>query len=276
MSLWAFQSIAHGADGMVHFRWRTARKGAEEYWYGILDHDNIPRARFQEFKREGEQINRIGAEILGSALLSDIAVIKDYDAEWVFDHQFLTKEVNLGSEFQNFFQAASEMKHNIDFVGTHSDFGRYKIIFGPHLILMDPVLAGKIKQFVTEGGTFVLSAHSAVKDRDNGMTDQTIPILVRELFGVEVENFQCYPAPSRDKNALLFQDGQNDSHPSFCRCTQADRGNHDCYLGPGLSQRDIRLHRKQGGKRKSRLLRFFLQFGFRTLPHRKVCTEIMA
>ena len=140
--------------------------------------------------------------------MSDIAVIKDYDAEWVFDYQFLIKEVNPGSEFQNFFQAASEMKHNIDFIGPQSDFGRYKIIFGPHLILMDPVLAVKIKQFVNQGGTFVLSAHSAVKDRDNGMTDQTIPILVRELFGVEVENFQCYPAPSRDKNALHFQDGR--------------------------------------------------------------------
>ncbi len=131
MSLWAFQSIAHGADGMVHFRWRTARTGAEEYWYGVLDHDNIPRARFQEFRKEGEQLRRIGNEILGSRLNSDIAVIKDYDAEWVFDHQYQTAEINLGQEFRELFQAASEMKFNVDFIGPQADFSRYKLIVGP-------------------------------------------------------------------------------------------------------------------------------------------------
>jgi beta-galactosidase len=44
MRLWAMQAVAQGADGMLHFRWRSALRGAEEYWYGVLDHDNVPRA----------------------------------------------------------------------------------------------------------------------------------------------------------------------------------------------------------------------------------------
>ena len=59
MSMWAFQTIAHGADGLLHFRWRTARKGAEEYWNGIIGQDNVPRARYEEFKKEGQEINKI-------------------------------------------------------------------------------------------------------------------------------------------------------------------------------------------------------------------------
>ena len=81
MRLWTFQSIAHGADGIVHFRWRSARRGIEEYWLGVLDHDSVPRARFREFKAEGLEINKIGPEILGSQVISDIAVIKDFDDE---------------------------------------------------------------------------------------------------------------------------------------------------------------------------------------------------
>ncbi|RPI23822.1 MAG: beta-galactosidase [Acidobacteria bacterium] len=207
MSLWAFQSIAHGADGMIHFRWRTARKGAEEYWYGVLDHDNKKRSRFEEFKKEGLQLQKIGSQIFDSKLDSAIAVIKDYDAEWVFDHQFFTEEVNVGSQFQHFFQAASEQKQNIDFIGSNDDFSRYKLIFGPHLILMDQKLATKIRQFVEKGGVFVLGAHTAVKDRDNGMTDQTVPILVGDVFGVERDEFQCYQKPSKDKNSIRFEDG---------------------------------------------------------------------
>ncbi len=204
MNLWTFQAIAHGAEGILHFRWRTARRGAEEYWYGVLDHDNVPRARFQEFKKEGLEIKKIGEELVGSKIVSDIAVIKDYDDEWVFDHQYFTSEVNIGNEFVNFFQAASELKHNIDFISPSGDFRQYKIIFAPHLILMDDELARKIKEFVESGGIFVMSAHSAVKTRDNAMTDKTIPIMLDDLFGVEIESFQCYQQPSREKNSIKF------------------------------------------------------------------------
>ena len=208
MRLWTMQSIAHGADGIVHFRWRTARRGVEEYWYGVLDHDNIPRGRFHEFKKEGEEIGRIGSQILGSQVDSAIAAIKDFDAEWVYDHQYFTREVNVGADYEHLFRAAQEQKHNIDFISPEADFSRYKIIFAPYLILMTPELAAKIKRFVEQGGIFIISAHSAVKDRDNTMTDQTIPIEgLTDLFGVEVDSFECYQPPSAGKNSLRFMDG---------------------------------------------------------------------
>ena len=66
MRLWTMQAVAHGAEGLLHFRWRSARRGPEEYWYGVLDHDNVPRARFEEFKREGHELRQIGPQIVGS------------------------------------------------------------------------------------------------------------------------------------------------------------------------------------------------------------------
>lgn len=213
MNLWAFQSIAHGADGIVHFRWRSARRGAEEYWYGVLDHDDVPRARFEEFKKEGAEINRVGAEILGSRVVSDIAVVHDFEAEWAFEHQYFTREVSARAPLGHLFRAASELKHNIDFISPAHDFRRYKIVFAPHLLMVTPELAAKIKEFVAAGGTFVLGAHSAVKNRDNAMTEQTIPIEgLTEVFGVEVDSFQVYQPPSAGKNAIKF-DGTNVTVP---------------------------------------------------------------
>jgi beta-galactosidase len=208
MRLWTFQSLAHGADGIVHFRWRTARRGIEEYWAGVLDQDNVPRSRFQDFKREGAEVNKIAPEIFGSQVQSDIAVIKDFDDEWVYDHQFFTSEVHTTWVYGDLFRAASEMHYNIDFIAVEKDFNRYKIIFAPYLILMDERLAAKIKNFVAQGGTFIMSAHSAVKNRDNTMTEETLPIMgLAELFGVEIDSFNCYQPPSRERNAMKFQDG---------------------------------------------------------------------
>lgn len=213
MNLWAFQSVAHGADGIIHFRWRAARRGAEEYWYGVLDHDNVPRARFQEFKKEGIEIGRVGAEIVGSKIVSDIAVIHDFEAEWAYEHQYFTREVSARAPLGHFFRAASELKYNIDFISPDADFGGYRIIFAPHLLMVTPELSAKIKEFVAKGGTFVMGAHGAVKDRDNAMTGQTIPIEgLTALFGVEVDSFQVYQPPSAGKNALRFS-GSNSALP---------------------------------------------------------------
>ena len=98
--LWAMQAIAHGADGLLHFRWRSAERGAEEYWFGVLDHDNVPRERFEDFKQEGREMQKLGPQIVGSKVVSDIAVIKDFEDEWVFDYQFLTKEIKISASLQ--------------------------------------------------------------------------------------------------------------------------------------------------------------------------------
>lgn len=207
MRLWTMQSIAHGADGIVHFRWRTARKGIEEYWEGVLDQDDVPRARYEDFKREGAEIAKISSEIFDSKINSEIAVIKDYDNEWTYAHQYLTDEVHTGWAYNDLFRAASEQKFNIDFIPPSQDFSRYKIIFAPYQIIMDEQLAAKMKSFVAGGGTLIMTAHSAVKNRDNTYTSQTLPIMgMRELFGVEIDSFQTYQPPSKDKNAIRFTD----------------------------------------------------------------------
>jgi len=207
MRLWAMQAVAHGAEGMLHFRWRSAMRGAEEYWYGVLDHDNVPRARFEEFKQEGRELQKIGPQIIGSKVVSEIAVIKDFEAGWVFDYQFLTKEVNVSAVYTALFQAASEQRHNIDFVSATADLNGYKLVFAPQIALMDEGLAGRLRRFVEQGGTLAMSAHSAIKDRDNAFTTAAIPIGLTNVFGVSLDSFQTYQPPSRANNALRFDDG---------------------------------------------------------------------
>ena len=205
--LWAMQAVAYGADGLLHFRWRSARRGTEEYWYGVLDHDNVPRARFEQFKQEGQELQKLGPQIVGSKVFSQIAVIKDFEDEWVFDYQYLTREINVGAVYSALCQAASEQRYNIDFVGPTADLSGYKLVFAPQLALMDDKLAERLKQFVAQGGTLVISAHSAIKDRDNAFTANTIPIGLTNLFGVELDSFQTYQPPSGTNNNLRFDDG---------------------------------------------------------------------
>jgi len=207
--LWAMQTVAHGADGLLHFRWRSALRGAEEYWYGVLDHDNVPRDRFNDFKQEGQEMQKIGAQVFGSTVDSRIAVIKDYEDQWVFDYQFLTEETKVPLVYEALFQAASQQRYNIDFISPKADLSRYRLVFAPQLALMDPALAARLQQFVAQGGTLVMSAGSAIKDRDNAFTMDTIPIGLTNLFGLELDSFQTYQPPSAPNNAIRFDNGSS-------------------------------------------------------------------
>ncbi len=207
VGLWAFQTIAHGADGVLHFRWRTARRGVEEYWSGVLDQDNIAGQRYDQFKQEGRQLQTIGPEILGSKIISQIAVLNDFESQWVYDYQYLTRNVNTSASYTQLFQAASELKYNIDFIGPDAVFDKYKIIFAPRMIFVDPAVAGKIREFIEQGGTFILAAHSALMDRDNALIDQPRPAMFSELFGVEVKTTQTYSSATPSKNQIRLLDG---------------------------------------------------------------------
>ena len=68
LRLWAYQAVAHGAEGLVYFRFRTALFGMEQYWYGVLDHDGKPRRRFFEIKQTGEELKRLENYITGSKI----------------------------------------------------------------------------------------------------------------------------------------------------------------------------------------------------------------
>ena len=63
--LWSWQGMAHGCDGLMYFRYRGATKGAEQFCYGILDADNVPRRRFFEVQGIPGRAHRPGAQRCG-------------------------------------------------------------------------------------------------------------------------------------------------------------------------------------------------------------------
>ena len=188
MRLWAYQSIAHGADGVLHFRWRSCRFGAEEYWCGVLDHDNIPRRRYEEFSQEGQELQRIGPKILDTVLDVQAAVCMDYDQEAAYS----TLPLGLPSPENQRDLAYRELwlRHlPCGLIQSADSFEGLKLLVWPSGPLMDSALAERMRKFVQEGGVLVVTARSATRNRDNQVIAQTPPGLLADLCGVTVEEF---------------------------------------------------------------------------------------
>jgi beta-galactosidase len=87
LRLWTYQSIAHGADAIVYFRWRTARTGTEQYWQGILEHHGIPGRRYAEVSQVGKELQKISGLIAGSQIKPQVAIMQSYDTRFAFQVQ---------------------------------------------------------------------------------------------------------------------------------------------------------------------------------------------
>ncbi len=188
LRLWTYQAVAHGAEGIVYFRWRPCTYGAEQYWLGILDHDGIPRKRYSEIQKTGSELQKVSSLIEGSTIQSEVAMIKDYDNVWA--HEICTHS----PKFKNkdlFYQYYANLNGNhvdVDITNIKRDLSKYKVAFAPAFNLMDDTMKAIFEEYVENGGHLVITFLSGTRNTDNSITIKTFPGYFRELAGIEVED----------------------------------------------------------------------------------------
>jgi beta-galactosidase len=193
LRLWAYQSIAHGADAIVFFRWRTARFGTEEYWHGLLYHDGRPTRRYDEIKRMGAEIKRAGDAIAGSTLRPQVAIIHDYDSRFAFQAQANNPKFSYPGHAQHVYRALFRRNIPVDMVKATADLSGYKLVAAPALHVVTPEIAANLRRFVEGGGVLVLTPRTGVKDETNTVVDMPLPGLLADLCGITVEEYDSLP-----------------------------------------------------------------------------------
>ncbi len=206
LRLWAYQGIAHGADGMVFFRWDTCRYGTEQYWHGLLDHHRQPSRRYYEIKQMGAEIACCGENIRGSKVKASIAMILSNDARFAFQIQGNNPQFNYNAHFVDIYRAFHRRQIMVDVVEPGADLSQYQIVVAPALHVVTEAIAENLKTYVSQGGTLVLTPRSGVKDASNAVVEMHLPGLLAELCGVEVEEYDSLPPEVKNQIEFVWPD----------------------------------------------------------------------
>ncbi len=184
-----YTSVARGADSVLYFRWRTCRFGAEEYWCGVLDHDNIPRRRYDEIAGIGRELGTIGNEVLGMHVRIDVAIaMADYDN--VGAHRSMTFGLPAPDQIAEQIHAKFFTQgYAVGCIHPADDLSALKLYIIPHWSIIDPAWLPNLEQFVKNGGTLVVGARSGTRDLYNHVIADTPPGVLGELCGITVEEY---------------------------------------------------------------------------------------
>lgn len=192
LRLWTYQSVLHGADLIMYFRWRTATFGTEMYWHGLNDYHNQPNRRIQEATQVGEEFVAIGEKIAGTQYHAEVAILKDYENEW--DGEFDVWHGPLTARSMNAWFKQLQYNHipaNIVYVRDQdlAALQKYKLLIYPHAAILSEQTAALLTQYVEAGGTLIFGARTGYKDPSGHCRMQPMPGPVASLCGISVADF---------------------------------------------------------------------------------------
>ncbi|MEM6822094.1 MAG: beta-galactosidase [Verrucomicrobiota bacterium] len=206
MRLYAYQCIARGADGILHFRWRTCRFGAEEFWCGILDHDNIPRRRFTEVCQEGKEFRAIGDQILRTSLFPEIGILADSGIAEMVGRTNGCGLPGMNSGTWCWLTAWSERNYHVGLVHPDDDLSGFRVLVLPSWEIVSDTIAKRLEYFVDKGGTLIVTGRSGIKNEDNHVIKETAPGNLRGITGSSIYESSRVNDPEEHPNGLDFGD----------------------------------------------------------------------
>ncbi len=226
MMLWTMQSIAHGADYVSYFRWRTCRIGTEIYWHGLLDYDSRDNRRIEELRRIRDRVSRM-EDVAGADYVSSFGLIKSYSNQWDADADIWHRRVDAFSEREIFCGAQlSHIPYDVLYLNVERHEKamtpeRYPLLIYPHGTIVTDHEKQVLEDYVRAGGILCIGCRTGYKNEYGHCVTEPMPGLLRELAGGTVRDF-TWVRPE-EKTSMEWQ-GRTFDMPVFNDVLEAEGG----------------------------------------------------
>jgi beta-galactosidase len=191
----AWQAVAHGAEALLYWQWRSALGGQEQYHGTLVDASGRPRPFYDEAQHIAGEFAGVSGLLAGATIPARIAVLHDYDSRWSIQWQRHQREFDYVEHLKHY--ARPLVLYNLPFDVPSADIplDGYQVVIAPALLMLDEQRVQHLRAFVEAGGHLVLTARCGMKDRYNALLPARQPGPLAELAGVEVEDYYALEAP---------------------------------------------------------------------------------
>jgi len=199
----AWHDVAHGADAVNFWQWRSALNGQEQYHGTILGADGTPLPLYPEIQQIGAEFERLGPVLADTHVVSEVALLHSYQSRWAIEWQPQSNKFDPLEEMRRYYAPLRRRVQSVDIVSPDVDLSGYKLVVAPALNLITASEVKALTAYVKSGGNLVLTPRSGMKDTDNALQTERQPGPLESLLGGRVEQFYALAAPVGVEGELL-------------------------------------------------------------------------
>lgn len=204
----SLQAVAHGSDTVQYFQWRKGRGGCEKFHGAVVDHCGHENTRvFADVADVGAALRKLD-DVVGTTVQADVALIYDWENRWALDQiGALGREIKRYPEtctahYRPFWSRGVA----VDVIDQTCELAGYKLAVAPMLYMLRPDMGERIRRFVADGGTIVMTYWSGIADENDlcflgGWPGGGL----REVFGIRDEEIDALHP--QERNTVAFADG---------------------------------------------------------------------
>ena len=185
----AWHAIAHGADAILYWQWRSALGGQEQYHGTLVDQSGKPRPFYEEAQMLGKQMQLVSDLLAGSRVQARVAMLNSYDSRWSIEFQRHHGDFDYVAHFNHYYRALATNNVGVDIISADEPLDDYQLVIVPALVILNEKRVTNLTNFVQRGGHLVLTIRTGMKDEYNALLPSRQPGALAELAGVEVEDY---------------------------------------------------------------------------------------
>lgn len=212
----SYQTIAHGADTIQFFQLRRSVGACEKFHGAVIEHEGSGRGRvFREVAALGQELKRIGADIIGSENKAKAGIIFDWDNYWALEYTSgPSEDLRYVEQILQYYKYFYDKNIAVDMIPADADFQKYSLVAAPVLYMVKEGMAEALEAFTANGGTLITGFMSGIADQSDNVHLGGYPGPLRRLAGIWVEEIDAL-APEQS-NQIVFLDGTKDRCRMLC------------------------------------------------------------
>lgn len=186
----AWHAVAHGAEAVLYWQWRSALNGQEQYHGTIVDQSGQPRPFYEEVQRLGEEFAKLAPLLEGSAPApAPVAILNCYESRWAVEWQPHHRDFDYVAHLLHYYRPIAARNIPVDIISADAPLKGYKLVIAPALLIITGARVEELKSFVARGGRLILTPRCAMKDEYNALLPSRQPGPLTEMAGLEVEEY---------------------------------------------------------------------------------------
>ncbi|HZJ87315.1 MAG TPA: beta-galactosidase, partial [Erysipelothrix sp.] len=196
----SYQAVAQGSDTVQFFQLRRSVGASEKFHGAVIDHVGHEHTRvFKEVAQLGNELKKIGDEILHSQVKSDVAILFDWNAWWALEYAIgPSTRLDYNEQISKFFEVFYDKNISVDFVTRGQKLDDYKLVIAPTLYMVEKEDVKIIEDFVENGGQFITTYMSGIVNESDNVHLGGYPGPLKDLLGIWVEEFDALAPEQRN------------------------------------------------------------------------------